>query len=416
MTVTAQSNTDDLSPVKASLEGLATGARIVVAMSGGVDSSVVATLTRKLGFDVVGITLQLYDHGAATGRKGACCAGQDIADARRVAEQLGIPHYVLDYEARFRASVIDAFADSYARGETPIPCVACNQQIKFGDLAAAARELGADALVTGHYVGWQMTSDGPALFRAADSQRDQSYFLFSTPAAELSFVRFPLGALSKPAVRRLAGEHGLSVASKADSQDICFVPSGRYQDVIARLRPDAAEPGDIVHVDGRRLGRHGGIVNFTVGQRKGLGIASGEPHYVVAIEPSSRQVVVGPREALLTHRLELREVNWLGGKSLQTFLAEGGRVYARVRSSRVPQPARLAQDGDRFLVFLDEGEHGVARGQACVLYASGAPGARLLGGGWIARGDRLREAAPIHSRGYTASAFVEAEQGSRTLS
>ena len=409
--VNETSTADDLACVAASLEGLTPGCRVVAAMSGGVDSSVVALLLKERGFDVVGVTLQLYDHGEAMGRKGACCAGRDIRDARRVAGRIGIPHYVLDYEARFRKAVIDTFADSYLRGETPIPCVACNQSVKFGDLAAAAREMGASALVTGHYVGWQATATGPALFRAADGDRDQSYFLFSTPAAELAFVRFPLGGLPKAAVRRLAEQAGLAVADKPDSQDICFVPSGRYQDVIERLRPGAAEPGEIVHTDGRRLGAHKGIVNFTVGQRRGLGIHAGEPLYVVALDAETRRVVVGPREKLLTRRIELRDVNWLGDGDLGALVAKGGRVHARVRSSQPPRPAQVALDGGRIVVILDDGEHGVARGQACVLYASGLPGARLLGGGWIACAEAIGIEAPTGPHDTRAYAFGRTEHG-----
>jgi tRNA-specific 2-thiouridylase len=380
-------------------------------MSGGVDSSVVASLLKRLGYDVVGITLQLYDHGAASGRKGACCAGQDIRDARRVADQIGIPHYVLDYESRFRETVIDAFADSYLRGETPIPCVACNQQIKFGDLASAARDLGAAALVTGHYVAWRPEPTGPALYRAADADRDQSYFLFSTPAAELDFVRFPLGGLSKPAVRRLALEADLAVADKADSQDICFVPGGRYADVIERLRPGAAEPGEIVHVDGRVLGRHAGILNYTVGQRRGIGVAAADPLYVVALEPDAQRVIVGPRELLLTRRIELSDLNWIGPGDCDTFVRSGGRLHARVRSTGAPRPARLSRDGGCHVIALDEGEHGVARGQACVLYTDGSPGARLLGGGWIVRAESLGAAARCNAYARGAYALSEAEQG-----
>ncbi|MGD9801942.1 MAG: tRNA 2-thiouridine(34) synthase MnmA [Hyphomicrobiaceae bacterium] len=403
-----------MATVAAALDGVAPGSRVVAAMSGGVDSSVVASLLKRLGYDVVGITLQLYDHGSAVGRKGACCAGQDISDARRVADQIGIPHYVLDYESRFRKAVIDTFADSYLRGETPIPCVACNQQIKFGDLSAAARDLGAAALVTGHYVGWRRETTGPALFRAADADRDQSYFLFSTPPSELEFVRFPLGGLSKRAVRDFATDAGLAVADKADSQDICFVPGGRYADVIERLRPGAAEPGEIAHVDGRVLGRHGGILNFTVGQRRGLGIAAAEPLYVVALDPESHRVIVGPHEMLLTRRIELAAINWLGPCDIDTFVLGGGRVYARVRSTGLPRPARLLCEGGRYAISLDEGEHGVARGQACVLYADGSPGARLLGGGWIARAESIGADARRSSNARRACVLSEAEQGPST--
>ena len=410
--VNEQLSAYDPTSVEASLEGLAPGSRVVVAMSGGVDSSVAAILLKRLGFDVVGITLQLYDHGEATARKGACCAGQDIRDARRVADQIGIPHYVLDYEARFKSAVIDAFADSYLKGETPIPCVACNQTIKFGDLAAGAREMGARALVTGHYVGWRMTPLGPALYRAVDAERDQSYFLFATPAADLDFVRFPLGGLAKPAVRRIAENAGLVVAEKPDSQDICFVPSGRYAAVIERLRPGASEPGDIVHVDGRHLGRHRGILNYTVGQRRGLGIASGEPLYVVALEPATRRVVVGTRAELLTERIVLRDVNWLGDGPLATFAATDGRLWARVRSTQAPQPARLALEDGRCVVVLDDGAHGIARGQACVLYANGLPGARVLGGGWIAEAISVGIAAHTAAHERDRAALHTAMRGS----
>ncbi|MEZ5816858.1 MAG: tRNA 2-thiouridine(34) synthase MnmA [Hyphomicrobiaceae bacterium] len=406
----AEATSDDLATVAATLEGLAPGSRIVVAMSGGVDSSVTASLLKQLGYDVVGITLQLYDHGDAVGRKGACCAGEDIRDARRVADRIGIPHYVLDYEGRFRSSVIDAFADSYLRGETPIPCVLCNQRIKFGDMAGAARELGAQALVTGHYVGWRREASGPVLHRAADSDRDQSYFLFSTPAADLDFLRFPLGGLTKPAVRRLALAAGLSVAEKADSQDICFVPGGRYAEVIERLRPGAAEPGEIVHVDGRVLGKHNGILHFTVGQRKGLGIPARQPLYVVALEPASRRVVVGPREMLLSRRIELTDVNWLGGGSIEGFVRNGGCVHARTRSTGQLRPARLICERGHVAILLDEGEHGVARGQACVLYADGSPGARLLGGGWIASAENLGTEALRQASARKALALGVAEQ------
>ncbi len=373
----------DLGTVIASLDGIPRGSRVVAAMSGGVDSSVVAVLLRRLGYDVVGITLQLYDHGAAVQRKGACCAGQDIHDARSVAEAIGIPHFVFDYESRFRTAVIDEFADSYLRGETPIPCVACNQDVKFGDLAAAARKLDAAALVTGHYIRWRRVDGRPALFRAADSDRDQSYFLFATRAADLEFVRFPLGGLSKDSVRRLAADAGLEVAAKPDSQDICFVPGGRYADVIERLRPGAAEPGDIVHVDGRTLGTHKGILHFTVGQRRGIGVATGDALYVVALDATRRRVIVGPRESLLTRRIRLRDFNWLGEGLFDRFVSEARPVYARVRSSQPPRLARVEKHADGVEVALADGEFGVARGQACVIYEDGGAGSRMLGGGWI---------------------------------
>src|SRR5262245_45239812 len=354
--------------------------RVVVAMSGGVDSSVVAALLKREGHEIVGVTLQLYDHGAATGRRGACCAGQDIHDARRVADKLGIPHYVLDYEARFRAGVMQAFADSYAAGETPIPCVACNQKIKFRDLLDTAIELGADVLATGHYIERRDGAGGPELYRAHDGERDQSYFLFATTRAQLAELMFPLGGMAKSEVRALARDLGLPVADKADSQDICFVPQGRYTSVVERLRPGAAEAGEIVHVDGRVVGRHNGIIRYTIGQRHGLGISSSTPLYVVRLDPRRHQVVVGPRESLYTRRLVLRDVNWLGDSPLG---AAGQDVAVRIRSTAPLQPATVYHDGGRVRVLLGVGEHGVAAGQACVFYADTSPRARVLGGGWI---------------------------------
>jgi tRNA-specific 2-thiouridylase len=355
-------------------------------MSGGVDSSVVAALLRRAGHDVIGITLQLYDHGAATGRKGSCCAGQDIHDARRVAAALGIPHYVLDYEARFAATVMGQFADSYAAGETPVPCVACNQQIKFGDLLQTARELAADVLATGHYIQRRDGAGGPELYRAVDAERDQSYFLFATTRAQLASLWFPIGGRRKAEVRGLAREFALPVADKADSQDICFVPTGRYTEVVEKLRPGTLTPGDIVHVDGRRLGRHDGVVGFTVGQRRGLGIAAREPLYVVRLDARRNEVVVGPRDALRTKGLIARNVNWLGEGSFEAAAAKGLSVHVRVRSSQVPQPAALlAMGSSGARVILNGVEDGVAAGQACVFYADGSAEARVLGGGWIAR-------------------------------
>lgn len=360
--------------------------RVVAAMSGGVDSSVVAAMLQREGYEVIGVTLQLYDHGAAVHRAGSCCAGQDIHDARRVAEQIGIPHYVLDYESRFRDAVIERFAESYLSGETPIPCVECNRTVKFHDLLGLARELGADALATGHYVVGRELPDGRrGLFRAADENRDQSYFLYATTQEQLDLLRFPLGGIDKAQTRTLAAELGLGIADKPDSQDICFVPNGRYADVIERLKPGAARPGEIVHLDGRVLGRHEGVLRYTVGQRKGLGLSTPEPLYVLRLDADAARVIVGPREALSIRRIRLRDLNWLGETALDALPATGLDVAVRVRSTRPPREAKLLRDEAGVRIELAADEEGVSPGQACVIYADAGPGARVLGGGTILR-------------------------------
>jgi tRNA-specific 2-thiouridylase len=363
--------------------------RVVVAMSGGVDSSVTAALVAEAGYDVVGITLQLYDHGVAVGRKGACCAGQDIHDARNVADRIGIPHYVLDYESRFRQEVIDDFADSYLRGETPIPCVRCNQTVKFRDLLSTARDLGADALATGHYVRRVQGEAGPELHRGQDVGKDQSYFLFATTPQQLDFLRFPLGGMDKDVTRDHARRFDLPVAEKPDSQDICFVPNGRYGDVVAKLRPGAADPGEIVDLDGTVLGRHDGIIHYTIGQRRGLGIGGrkaidgtdSDPLYVVRLEADQHRVVVGPYTALARKVVDIRDLNWLGDRA--TVSSDGVPVSVKLRSTQPSMPARLSdlEDG-RACIELIEPQFGVATGQAAVFYAAD-DGSRVLGGGWI---------------------------------
>jgi tRNA-uridine 2-sulfurtransferase len=379
------------------IEGRPRDTRVVVAMSGGVDSSVTAALLKAEGYDVVGVTLQLYDHGAATHRKGACCAGRDIHDARAVAERLGIPHYVLDYEQRFREAVIDRFAESYAAGETPVPCVECNRSIKFNDLLGTARELGAQALATGHYVASRRLPDGSrALYRARETERDQSYFLFATTRAQLDFLRFPLGGLPKSRTRDLAREFGLTVADKQDSQDICFVPSGRYADVIERLKPGAAAPGEIADLAGNVLGRHDGIIHFTVGQRKGLGLAVPEPLYVVRLDADTRRVIVGPRAALATRMIRLSDVNWIGDGALEDALSVRREVFVKVRSTRPPRAAWLSLGRGGVEVELIDGEEGVAPGQACVFYDTAGGQARVLGGGFIAATQAMAAARAEH--------------------
>ena len=359
--------------------------RVVVAMSGGVDSSVVAALLADQGYDVVGVTLQLYDHGAALARKGACCAGLDIHDARRVAEQRGFPHYVLDYENIFRDAVIEEFADSYLAGATPVPCIRCNERVKFKDLLETARDLEADCMATGHYIQRKAGAAGPELHSAADAARDQSYFLFSTTREQLDFLRFPLGHLpSKAATRALAAQYGLSVADKPDSQDICFVPDGDYAGVIEKLRPGAADPGEIVHADGRVLGHHDGVIHYTIGQRRRLGLGGlSEPLYVVRLDVDARRVVVGPRAMLATRTVPVREINWLGDAPMTS--RPEWHVSVRVRSTRPPREAILRPLSDTTAeVDLLAPEEGVSPGQACVFYESG--GSRILGGGWIWKG------------------------------
>jgi tRNA-specific 2-thiouridylase len=361
----------------------AAATRVVVAMSGGVDSSVTAALMAEAGYEVIGMTLQLYDHGAAISRKGACCAGQDIHDARNVADQLSIPHYVLDYESRFREAVIDEFADSYLRGETPIPCVRCNQTVKFHDLLATARDLGADALATGHYVRREAGDGAAALLRGVDPERDQSYFLFATTRGQLDFLRFPLGGMDKRETRAHAKRFNLPVADKPDSQDICFVPNGNYASIVERLRPEAHAPGDIVDLNGTVLGQHEGIIHYTIGQRRGLGLGGrkeGEdPLYVVRLDPDARCVIVGPRAALGIDRVVLKDVNWIGPDAGPSA---GMACTVKLRSTMAPVAAQLEISAENAIsVRLEQPQFGISPGQACVFY----DGERMLGGGWIQR-------------------------------
>jgi tRNA-specific 2-thiouridylase len=352
--------------------------RVVVAMSGGVDSSVVAALLHEQGYDVVGVTLQLYDHGAATSKSKTCCAGQDIHDARRVAEKFGFPHYVLNYESNFRESVIEEFADSYIRGETPIPCVRCNQTVKFRDLLKVAHDLGADCMATGHYVQREAGEPHSAMLRAIDDTKDQSYFLFTTTQEQLDFLRFPLGGWTKDITRTHAQRLGLINAEKPDSQDICFVPGGDYAKIVKKIRPEAGKPGDIVHIDGRTLGTHSGIINYTIGQRKGLGIGGGHdeannPFYVLEIDPAANRVIVGPKEALAKNVLHIKDCNWLG--------ASANDVMVKFRSTMKPIPASVVKTANGAEIRLEAPQYGISPGQAAVLYM----GDRLIGGGWIAK-------------------------------
>jgi tRNA-specific 2-thiouridylase len=359
--------------------------RVVVAMSGGVDSSVVAAELAAEGYDVVGVTLQLYDHGAALAKKGACCAGRDIHDARRVADEMGFAHYVLDYESHFRESVIDEFADAYLAGATPVPCIRCNERVKFRDLLETAKDLGADCMATGHYIQRKMGLHGAELHRAADPVRDQSYFLFSTTREQLEYLRFPLGHLeTKAETRALAARHGLSVADKPDSQDICFVPDGNYAAVIEKLRPGAADPGEIVDLEGHVLGTHRGVIHYTIGQRKGLGIGGlSDPLYVVRLDPVARRVIVGPKTALATRTVPVREINWLGDVPFTS--QPEWEMEVKLRSTRPPAPAivRPLSETEAQVELLSP-EEGISPGQACVFYAP--EGSRVFGGGWIWKG------------------------------
>lgn len=359
------------------LDNVQKGARIAVAMSGGVDSSVAAALMVEAGYQVVGITLQLYDQGEMANKKGACCAGQDIYDARTVADKLGFPHYVLDYESLFKQKVIDDFVSTYLQGETPIPCIRCNQQVKFKDLLTTARDLGAEALVTGHYVQRLNPLGKSQLWRAVDHHRDQSYFLFATTQAELDYLRFPLGHMSKSETRGHARRFGLIVSEKPDSQDICFVPNGNYTSIVTKLRPDALEPGDIVDLEGKVLGHHQGIIAYTIGQRKGLGISSSTPLYVIRLEPETKKVVIGPRAALAKDHLTVKDINWLEDPSL---FETGYICQVKIRSTHHPVPAIVSLiDFHNARVNFVEPEYGVSAGQACVFFDQN----RVLGGGWI---------------------------------
>lgn len=361
--------------------------RVVVAMSGGVDSSVCAALLASEGYDVIGVTLQLYDHGEAIKKAKACCAGQDIYDAKRVAEMMNFPHYVLDYEDNFREKVIENFADTYLAGSTPIPCVRCNQTVKFHDLLAVAKDLGADCMATGHYIKRIMGPEGAELHRAHDHGKDQSYFLFATTREQLDYLRFPLGSFSKSETRSLAVKFGLNVASKPDSQDICFVPTGKYTDVIEKIRPLSGIAGNIVHLNGQVLGKHRGIMYYTIGQRRGLGLPDGsgeDPLFVIKIDQNTNQVIVGPREALKRKKIWLEDINWLGKGEYNKNL-DGFQLRVKVRSTRSPVPATFLLEGDEIIVELDQPDEGISPGQACVFYSSEISAERTLGGGWIVK-------------------------------
>ncbi|MBE8219952.1 MAG: tRNA 2-thiouridine(34) synthase MnmA [Alphaproteobacteria bacterium] len=377
--MTMTKDLEQLPQIDLGLDKNISAARVVVAMSGGVDSSVAAALVKRAGYETIGITLQLYDTAGSPSRKGACCAGQDIHDARMVAAGLDIPHYVLDYESRFKEGVMDNFVESYLSGYTPIPCIRCNESVKFRDLLAQAKELGADALVTGHYIATTKEGDMWQMHRPRDLARDQSYFLFSTTQEQLGFLRFPLAHLTKDEIRNYATLLGLVVADKPDSQDICFVPNGDYASVIKRLRPDCNLAGDIRHVDGTVLGQHQGVLHYTIGQRRGLGVATGEPLYVVGIDAAARLVIVGERKDLARHKIFLEEVNWLGDKPLSGTPLP---LLARIRSTGEPATATITKVEGKIIVELTEAEEGVSPGQACVFYGA-EESSRVLGGGWI---------------------------------